>query len=281
MAVDCQRRSLAFSCGSHEPAGMPAGRGVSRRVNESLKHLASVRETGMQFWEHKGPRLGAALAFYTALSLSPLFLVVIALAGFVYGEAAARGEIAHQIRDTVGDDGAKAIQSLLAEQQSTQKGILMTIVGVATLLIGASGVFAELQDAIDTIWDVKRDSKSGLWGTIRDRLVSFSVVCGIAFLLLVSLVISAFLSAVNGWMDRHFSIGAPLMQVCNQIVSFGLTTLLFAMIFKVLPQPASLVGRGPGLDHRRPVRHRQVFDRCLPGTSSVYMGAGSFVVLLI
>ena len=120
-----------------------------------------VKETGKQFWADKGPRLGAALAFYTALSISPLLLVIIAIAGAAFGEQAARGEVANQIRDMVGDDGAAAIQSMLASQQSHSTSVLMTVVGVVTLVVGASGVFAQLQDALDTIWNVPPDQVEG------------------------------------------------------------------------------------------------------------------------
>src|SRR5262245_45554676 len=119
-----------------------------------------IKQTAIEFFKHKGPRLGAALAFYTALSLSPMLLVVVAIAGAVYGDAAARGELAHQIKDTIGEDGARAIEAMLANTRSEGKGTLMTIVGVVTLVVGATVVFAQLQDALDTIWNVS-PAKSG------------------------------------------------------------------------------------------------------------------------
>ena len=195
-----------------------------------------LKETATQFFADKGPRLGAALAFYTALSISPLLLVVIAIAGAAFGEQAARGEVANQIRDMVGDDGAAAIQSMLASQQSQSKNLLMTVVGIVTLVAGASGVFAQLQDALDTIWNVPPDQvKGGLWAMLKDRLISFSVVCGLAFLLLVSLVFGAIVSALSGWLDAHLAVGGWAIQAANQVLSFVLTTTLFAFVFKVLP----------------------------------------------
>src|SRR5947209_4240537 len=198
--------------------------------------LLVVKKTGVQFWKHKGPRLGAALAFYTALSLSPLLLVVIAIAGAAFGEQAARGEIAHQMRDTVGEQGAEAIQAMLANHKSESKSILMTVVGIVTLILGASGVFAQLQDSLDTIWNVNpAQLPGGIRRMFRDRIAAFSLVCGLAFLVLASLVFSAVLSGLHHWFDEHLSVGGWTLQAANQVLSFLLTTLLFAFIFKVLP----------------------------------------------
>jgi membrane protein len=245
-----------------------------------------VKEAGVQFWNHKGPRLGASLAFYTALSLSPLLIVVVAIAGLAFSEAAARGEIAHQIRDTVGEQGAQAIQSILAEHRSANKGILMTIVGLVTLLIGASGVFANLQDALDTIWDVKQNASSGIWGLVRDRLLSFTVVCGLASLLLVSLIIGAIMSALHGWLEDRLFIDPWVVRLANQVISFVLTTVLFAIIFKVLPHAYhgwSDVWFGALLTAVLFALGKYLIGLYLgqaaPG--SAYGAAGSFVVLLI
>ena len=246
-----------------------------------------IKETGKQFWDDKAPRLGAALAFYTALSLSPLLLLVIALAGFVYGEEAARGEIAHQIRDTVGDEGAQAIQSMLASNKSSGKNTLMTIVGIATLIVGATGVFAQLQDALNTVWNVKPERRSsGILGLLRDRLLSFAVVCGLVFLLLASLVMSAVLSAVGNWLGQHVSVSGWLLQLANQILSFVLTALLFALIFKLLPHVRlkwSDVSRGAIITALLFTLGKYLIGLYLgqaaPG--SAYGAAGSFVVLLV
>jgi len=246
-----------------------------------------LKDTAIQFWNHKGPRLGAALAFYIALSLSPLLLVVVAIAGAVYGDEAARGQLAHQIEDTVGTEGAKAIESMLASTRSQGKGTLMTIVGVATLLLGATGLFAQLQEALDTIWDVQPTQvRGGIWATIKDRFISFSVVCGLALLLLVSLVASAAITAVNTWMADRVDIGGWGLQVANQVLSFLLSAVLFAVIFKVLPhaRPAwSDVWVGALLTAALFTLGKYLIGLYLaqaaPG--SAYGAAGSFVVLLI
>lgn len=246
-----------------------------------------IKETGTQFWNDKAPRLGAALAFYTALSLSPMLIVVIAIAGFVYGEEAARGEIALQIRDTVGDQGAQAIQSMLASNRANGTNTLMTIVGIATLVIGATGVFAQLQDALDTVWSVKApEGSSGVLGALRDRLLSFGVVCGVAFLLLVSLVISAVLSAINGWLAEKVMVGGWLLQFANQLLSLLITTVLFAIIYKVLPHARlswSDVWVGAFITALLFTAGKYLIGlylgKATPG--SAYGAAGSFVVLLI
>jgi membrane protein len=251
----------------------------------TIWHL--IRETGAQFWRHRGPRLGAALAFYTALSLSPLLLVVVAIAGAVFGEQAARGEIADQIRDMVGNEGAEAIQAMLASHQSESQSVLMTIVGAVTLVVGASGVFGQLQEALDTIWDVPPEQVSGgLWGMLKDRLLSFSVVCGLGFLLLVSLVASAVLVAVSAWLKDRVTIAAWQLQLANQALSFLLTLVLFAYIFKVLPHARPSwrdVAVGAVLTAALFTLGKYLIGLYLgqaaPG--SAYGAAGSFVVLLI
>jgi len=246
-----------------------------------------VRTTWTQFSAHKGPRLGAALAFYTALSIAPLLLVVVAIAGAAFGEQAARGEIAQQIENTVGHEGAEAIQAMLAAHKSESRGILMTVIGFATLLLGASGVFAQLQEALDTIWDVPPDQvKGGLWALLKDRVMSFSVVGGLAFLLLASLVFTALVSALSGWLNDHLRIGAGAIQLANQVLSFVLTTILFAFVFKALPhaRPAwSDVWRGAVVTAVLFTLGKYLIGLYLghaaPG--SAYGAAGSFLVLLI
>jgi membrane protein len=246
-----------------------------------------VKESAVEFLNDKGPRLGAALAFYIALSLSPLLLVVIAIAGAVYGEPAARGEVAHQIQDLVGEDGAKAIQSMLASQRSEGKNVLMTIVGAVTLVVGASGVFAQLQDGLDSMWNVDpKNVKGGIWHAIKDRVLSFAAVGGMAFLLLVSMVFSAAVSALGGWLESRLPIGGWGLRLGNEVLSFLLTATMFAFIFKVLPHahPSwSDVWLGAvvtaGLFTLGKYLIGLYLAQAAPG--SAYGAAGSFVVLLI
>jgi membrane protein len=246
-----------------------------------------LKETAKQFMAHKCPRLGAALAFYTALSLSPTLLVVVAVAGAVYGDEAARGELADQIQGTVGPEGAKAIETMLANTRAQGKSTLMTVIGVVTLLVGATGLFAQLQESLDTIWEVTPEQTgSGVWAMVRDRLVSFSVVLALAFLLLVSLVLSAALTAANTWMKDRLPGGGWGLQLGNQALAFLLTAVLFALIFKVLPHARpgwSDVAVGALLTAALFTLGKYLIGLYLaqaaPG--SAYGAAGSFVVLLI
>jgi len=203
-----------------------------------VSHLATgwalLGETFAAWSEHKVPRLGAALAYYTVFSLAPLLIIVVAVTSLVFGDQAAQGRIAEQIRGLVGDKGAEAIQAMLQSagaQKST--GVVATVVGIATLLFGASGVFGELQDALNTIWGVKAKPGQGIVGILRHRFFSFAMVLGIVFLLLVSLVVSAALAALGKFGSG--SIPTPLLHLVDLVVSVAVVTVLFAMIFKILP----------------------------------------------
>jgi len=246
-----------------------------------------LKQAALEFSNDKAPRLGAALAFYTALSLAPLLLVVIGIAGLAFGEQAARGEIFHQINDLVGDEGAAAVQSMLARSAEKGSGILATVVGVVTLLFGATGVFAQLQDALNSVWNVKPEAApSGIWAMVKDRLLSFSLVCGLAFLLLVSLVFSAVLSALGGAVNAWLPDSTLVMRLANCVLSFALTTAMFAMIFKVLPyaRPAwSDVWIGAALTAALFTLGKYLIGLYLGKASvgSTYGAAGSFVVLLL
>ena len=195
-----------------------------------------LKDVGKKYIEDRGPRLGAALAFYTALSLSPLLLAIVAIAGMAFGEEAARGELVGELRDVVGPEGATVVEQLVARSAAAADGIVAAVIALAVLVFGASGVFAELQSALNTIWQVPgRKAEGGIWTMVRQRLWSFSLVCGAAFLLLASLVVSAVLSAVNSKIAEWIPGMGFLAQAVNFVLTFALLTLLFAMIFKWLP----------------------------------------------
>lgn len=202
------------------------------------KWFGLLRQTVTEFTEDKCPRLGAALAFYTALSLAPMLLMTVGIAGLAFGDEAAQGQVAGQLDDLVGAENAKTVEDLMANSRSKSGGIFSTIIGIVSLVIGATGVFIQLQDAINTVWGVeaKKDEKYlGILTELKNRLLSFTMICSMAFLLLVSLAFSAFLSGLGGWINNKMPYGSLWMTLLNLALSFGLTTLMFAMIFKLLP----------------------------------------------
>ena len=183
------------------------------------------------------PSMGAALSYYTVFSLAPLLLIVISIAGLVFGEEAARGALFGQLRELMGSEAAGAVQGVLASVNKPAQGFVATSVGVAILLIGATSVFGELQDALDRIWRAPaRERDAGWWNLLRTRLLSFGMVLGIAFLLMVSLVLGAVISALGKWWGGVFGDWEVLAQIVNLLVGFLLTTGVFAMIYKLMPR---------------------------------------------
>ena len=181
--------------------------------------------------------MGAALSYYTVFSLGPLLLIVISVAGLVFGEDAARGEIFSQLRGLMGDDAARAVETLLKSVNKPAQGIVMTGVGLVLSFIGATTVFGELQNALDRIWRAPvRARTNGLWDLLRTRWVSFGMLLGIAFLLIVSLVLGAALAALGKWWGGVFGNWEVVAQLVNVAVSFGVTTLGFALIYKLMPR---------------------------------------------
>ncbi len=184
------------------------------------------------------PSMGAALSYYTLFSIAPLLLIVIAVAGMAFGDQAARGEIFAQLSGLMGAEGAAAVEKLLQNADQTPgEGILATVTGVALLLLGATTVFGELQNALDRIWRAPEQSQSsGWWSLLHSRLLSFGMILGIAFLLMVSLVMSAALSALGKLWGEAFGGWEVLAHALDLALSFGLTTLLFALIYKFMPR---------------------------------------------
>jgi len=196
--------------------------------------------TAIKGWSKDNvPRLGASLAYYTLFSVAPVLLISIAIAGYFFGADAVRGEIARQLDDLIGREAALAVQALLQGARKADSTRLAAIVGGATFLVAATGAFMELQHALNTIFRVKLDiskSKSRILELIKDRVRSFGLVLSLGFLLTVSLVASAALSALSAWVDRHTIIGSPVFwQVVNVVLSLALLTLLFMLIFRYLP----------------------------------------------
>ena len=183
--------------------------------------------------------MGAALSYYTIFSLAPLLLIVMSIAGFAFGEEAARGELFLQLRGLMGDTAAATMESLIAALNKPSENIGASLVGIGLLLIGATSVFGELQNSLDRIWRVPvTQKKSGIWKLLREKLLSFGMILGLAFLLMVSLVIGAFLSALGKWWAPFFGAWEIVLQVVNVSVGFILSTTVFAMIFKLMPRAA-------------------------------------------
>jgi membrane protein len=191
--------------------------------------------TAMQWSDDNVPRLGAALAFYSVLSIAPLLLICLAGAALIFGKEAATGQIVGEIRGLVGKEGAEAIQEMLTNAHKPGAGTAAAVAGFATLLFAASGVFGELQGAMNTIWKVQYKPGRGMVGLLRDRFFSFAMVLGTGFLLLTSLVLSAVVAATSNFVVGVAPALKPVLQVGDTLVSATIITLLFALIFKLLP----------------------------------------------
>ena len=203
----------------------------------SLKNLfALLRRTASDWSDHEAPRLGAALAFYTILSLAPLVLLTVALLALVFGHVAAQQQILSQVQGMIGKDGADGIGSVFEHAQKPSSGIFASIIGVLTLLFGASGVFGELRSALNKMWDVKPDATAGFMGMLKQKFFSFGMVLTVGFLLLVSLVISAALAALGKFFGGILPVPALLLGAINFLISFAAIALLFALIFKYVPE---------------------------------------------
>jgi membrane protein len=181
-------------------------------------------------------RMSAALAYYTIFSLAPLLVIAIAIAGLVFGEDAARGEIVGEIRELVGQDGARAIQAMIQSAYHPGHSVVATIIGIVTLLLGATGAFSEVYDALNLIWRVNQESSTAVRTIIKARFMSFGMILIIGFLLLVSLVVSAVLAGISKYASSFLPAPAPLLHFLDFLFSLAVVTVLFAMIFKVLPE---------------------------------------------
>ncbi len=196
-----------------------------------------LRDTYEEWNNDNALRLGAALSYYTVFSLPPLLLIVIALAGFIFGEDAARGRIVEEIQGLIGRNGAEGVEAMIRHAYKPETGIIATAIGLVTLLVAATGVFAELQDALNTVWNVKPETGRGIKGILRVRFFSFMMILGIGFLLLVSLIVSAGITALNTYVLQYQPelVSTSLIQVLNNLLSLAISTGLFALVYKLLP----------------------------------------------
>jgi len=201
-----------------------------------MKRIFSLfKETWTEFSDDKAQRLGAALAYYTIFSLGPILLIAVSIAGLVFGKEAAQGRIAAELQGVFGANVATELNTMIASAGKKGSGTIAMIIGIVTLFLGAAGVFGQLKDALNTIWNVEPKKSGGIMTTIRQRFLSMAMVLGVRFLLLVSLVIDAAISAMGHWISARFPGGEVLFQTLQLVVSFGVITVLFAMIFRYLP----------------------------------------------
>jgi membrane protein len=187
-------------------------------------------------WSHdRAPQLGAALAYYTVFSIAPFLIVLIGIIGLVFGKDFAQETILAQLAVLLGDHAASSIKDMIQRVEQHSTGMLSTTIAIATLLVGISAFFGQLQEALNTVWGVVPKEGRGMWGFIRDRFLSLVAVLGIGFLLLVSLMLSIALSALGKWVGTLLPFPEVIMQILNMLLSFTVITGLFALMFKLLP----------------------------------------------
>lgn len=195
-----------------------------------------IKETASSWSDINAPRLGAALAFYTMLSIAPLLVLSIAISGLVFGEQAAQGRILGELQSVIGYQGSSAIQDLLNHSRHLSSGISALAIGIVLLIFGASSVFGELRDSLNLVWGVKTTTGPGIMGVIRSRLASFAMVVGIGFLLLVSLLFSAAIAAAGKFFGDMLPIPEVALQLGSALLSFLAVTILFALLYKAIPE---------------------------------------------
>jgi membrane protein len=216
---------------AHTPPNSAVSRSKFDRRAQSWWEMLKL--TYADWSEDKAPRLGAALAYYTVFSLAPLLIIVLAIAGLVFDPETVRSQISQQAG--LGEQGEEGLVMLVEGAEKRDAGILATILSVVAILFGATGVFIQMQDALNTIWEVEPKPKQGIWGFIRNRLLSFAMILAIGFLLLVLLVVSTALHAVYEYFGNLIEMPGWTAQVLDVVVSFAGVALLFALIFKYLP----------------------------------------------
>ena len=211
--------------------------GAKKKSLVSLyKRLKALFEHAGQAWfEDKAPTLGAALAFYTLFSLAPVLIVAVSVGGFFFGAKAAQGEIVRQFQGLMGTQGATAIETILQSTNRPAVGALATVLGLLAILVGASGAFNELQDALNIVWKVNKSRESFWRVALRHRFFSLGLVIATGFLLLTSLVITAFVSAAGRLVGTLLPVSIIVLEAMNVVFSLGIITLLFALIFKFIP----------------------------------------------
>lgn len=194
-----------------------------------------IKTATVGWWNDRAMSLGASIAFFTIFSLAPILLAAIAIAGLAFGQEAARGAVVRELGGLIGQGGAGAIEAMIVSASQFQPGLAGTVVGIGTFLLLVTGAIVELQDDLNLIWKATPSAGYGVWTFVKTRVISLALVVGIGFLLLVSLIIDAGLTALGAYLEAGFSGARVILQVLNSLVAFLIATLLFAMIFKLLP----------------------------------------------
>ena len=203
-----------------------------------MKKMFKMLKTALIKWYDRDPfREGAIIAYYAIFSLPGLLVLVITLAGYFFGAEAVSGQLNEQISKAVGEDSAKMIQTVVKSSMESKDSVWATILGIGTIILGATAVFAQFQKSINNIWEVETSTdKSGIWLFLKSRFFSFGLIVSIAFLLLISLLVSSVLSAFSHWIQEHLSPSLlVIFVVVNFILSMAITAVLFALMFKILP----------------------------------------------
>ena len=253
----------------------------------TLRELGEMAGAAASRWnEDNAIRLSAALAYYTLFSLAPLLVIVTALAGLVFGDEAVHGQIDDQLQGLIGREGADVVQAMVKGARPTPGNFIGLLLGIATMILGATGVFAELRSDLNFIWRVETPASSGLFSLVRDRLLSFAMVIAVGFVLLASLLVNAILVAmwtyVSGWLPLH----PALLQIAELFVSLTVIAILFATMFKLLPDsdiPWSDVWVGGFATAILFTAGKTLIGLYLgqSGAASTFGAAGSVVVLLV
>ena len=205
----------------------------------SKQAISFLKKTCTQWSDRQAPRLGVSVAFYSVLSFASLLVLITSLIAVVFGHESAQGALINEARELIGERGADTVQTLMKNAQKPTSGVFASLVAFVTLLFGASGVFSELQDALNVVWDVKSQTASGFNGTIRQRLFSFGIVLSVAFLLLVLLILSAGLAYIGRSFSELVTMPSLIMQTINFVVSFVVIAGLFGLMFKYVPAAKS------------------------------------------
>lgn len=203
---------------------------------KGLEIFNFIKKVAIEFAEDNVTKYSASLAYYTVFSLAPLIIIIVSVSGVLFGQEAMQGEIYYQLKDLVGSEAAIQIQSNIKNIHLSRDTPIATTISIIALLMGSTAIFGEIQDSLNKIWGLKIKSKGVWWKIILNRVVSFSVIIGMGFLLIVSLIINAVVAAVKNWLIENISITTEvIMSIFDLLLSLTLTSLIFAVIFKILP----------------------------------------------